>query len=128
MNWTNIRLIVSREIRDQLRDRRTIFVIAVLPLLLYPLLGMSFLQVAQFMKEHPTKIWIIGADRLPAQPALLDGEVFRPDLLTLPSDERLSSFEAKQLLGESGHSGDYRAEPADSLAAQLILQSWLQRP
>ena len=43
-------------------------------------------------------------------------------------DERLSSFEAKQLLGESGHSGNYRAEPADSLAAQLILQSWLQRP
>ncbi len=40
-------------------------------------------------------------------------------------DERLSSFEAKQLLRESGHSGDYRKNPADSLAAQLILETWL---
>ena len=53
MTWTNIRLIVSREIRDQLRDRRTIFVIAILPLLLYPLLGMTFLQVAQFEEGDP---------------------------------------------------------------------------
>ena len=89
MNWNNVSLIVSREVRDQLRDRRTIFVIAILPLLLYPLLGMTFLQVAQFMKEHPTTIWVIGAERLPAEPALLDGDTFRSDLLSLPSDGRL---------------------------------------
>ena len=41
-------------------------------------------------------------------------------------DERLSSFEAKQLLDEQGHRGDYQAQPADSLAAQLILESWLR--
>ncbi len=40
-------------------------------------------------------------------------------------DERLSSFEAKQILQESGHRGDYRKDPADSLAAKLILESWL---
>jgi len=40
-------------------------------------------------------------------------------------DERLSSFEAKQLLREMGLGGDWREQPADSLAAQLILQSWL---
>jgi putative Holliday junction resolvase len=40
-------------------------------------------------------------------------------------DERLSSFEAKQRLREAGHSGDYRKDPADSLAAKLILESWL---
>ena len=51
MNWSNVRLLLLREIRDQLRDRRTLFMIAVLPVLLYPLLGMSFLQVAQFMRE-----------------------------------------------------------------------------
>ena len=48
MNWSNVKLILVREVRDQLRDRRTLFMIAVLPLLLYPLLGMSFMQVAQF--------------------------------------------------------------------------------
>lgn len=41
-------------------------------------------------------------------------------------DERLSSFEAKQLLRERGHRGDYRESPADSLAAKLILESWLR--
>ena len=39
-------------------------------------------------------------------------------------DERLSSFEAKQQLRESGHRGDYNEQPADALAAELILQSW----
>jgi putative Holliday junction resolvase len=42
-------------------------------------------------------------------------------------DERLSSFEAKQQLREAGHSGDYRKNPADDLAAQIILQSYLSR-
>ena len=39
MNWRNIRLIYAREIRDQLRDRRTLFMIAVLPLLLVSAVG-----------------------------------------------------------------------------------------
>jgi len=40
-------------------------------------------------------------------------------------DERLSSFEAKQLSKERGHRGDYTNDPVDSLAAELILQTWL---
>ncbi|TDG15676.1 Holliday junction resolvase RuvX [Seongchinamella unica] len=40
-------------------------------------------------------------------------------------DERLSSFEAKQQSRERGHRGDYNADPVDSLAAELILQTWL---
>lgn len=40
-------------------------------------------------------------------------------------DERLSSFEAKQLSRERGHRGDYKKVPIDSLAAELILQTWL---
>lgn len=89
MNWANIRLIASREIRDQLRDRRTIFVIAILPLLLYPLLGMSLLQVAQFMRQHPTKVWLIGAESLPEEPALLNGDSFRDELLPGRADTGL---------------------------------------
>ena len=41
------------------------------------------------------------------------------------SDERLSSFEAKQNSREQGHKGDFKAQPIDSLAAELILRSWL---
>ena len=40
-------------------------------------------------------------------------------------DERLSSFEAKQESRERGHRGDYHRQPVDSLAAELILQTWL---
>jgi putative Holliday junction resolvase len=40
-------------------------------------------------------------------------------------DERLSSFEAKLTSREHGHSGDYKRHPVDSLAAELILQTWL---
>ena len=40
-------------------------------------------------------------------------------------DERLSSFEAKQQSREQGHRGNYKEKPIDSLAAELILQTWL---
>lgn len=40
-------------------------------------------------------------------------------------DERLSSFEAKQASREQGHRGDYKQQPIDSYAAELILQTWL---
>ena len=50
MSWTNVKLIYLRELRDQLRDRRTLFTIVVLPLLLYPLMGMSVFQVQQFLQ------------------------------------------------------------------------------
>lgn len=40
-------------------------------------------------------------------------------------DERLTSFEAKQLSREQGHRGDYKRQPIDSQAAELVLQSWL---
>ncbi len=72
MKWSKVKLIFFRECRDQLRDRRTLFTIAVLPLLLYPLLGMSFLQVAQFLHEHPSTIWIVGTDHIAAGPQLID--------------------------------------------------------
>ncbi len=41
-------------------------------------------------------------------------------------DERLTSFEAKRTSAERGHGGDYKRAPVDSLAAQLILDTWLR--
>lgn len=41
-------------------------------------------------------------------------------------DERLSSFEAKHSSREQGHRGNFRQQPVDSLAAELILRTWLQ--
>ena len=55
MFLNNVKLIYLRELRDQLRDRRTIFTVLVLPLLLYPLMGMLVFQVQQFLKERGGK-------------------------------------------------------------------------
>ena len=71
MNWTNVRLIFQREFRDQLRDRRTLFVIVVLPLLLYPLLGMTFMQISQFLQTQPSRVLFLTDGELPTEPALV---------------------------------------------------------
>lgn len=72
--WKAIKLIYFREMRDQLRDRRTVFTIAVLPIALYPLVGMLLMQVAQFGQQSQPRLAVIGASNLPSEPALMDGE------------------------------------------------------
>jgi len=42
------------------------------------------------------------------------------------TDERLSSYAAKQEQRQLGHRGDYKAAPIDSYAAELILETWLR--
>jgi sodium transport system permease protein len=86
MSWTNVKLIFFRELKDQLRDRRTIFTIAVLPLLLYPLLAMIVFQVQQFRREHPSRVLLVGTSELAFLPALLDDDEFVPELC--PESER----------------------------------------
>ncbi len=41
-------------------------------------------------------------------------------------DERLSTFEAKEEARARGHKGNYAQAPVDSIAARLILESWLR--
>ena len=85
MNWNNVRLIFIRELRDQLRDRRTLFTIAVLPILLYPLLGMAMLQIQQFLKNE-SRIRIVGAEALPSEPPLLVKDHFAAALYSGPAE------------------------------------------
>jgi sodium transport system permease protein len=89
MQWKNVKLIFFREMRDQLRDRRTLFLIAVLPLLLYPLLGTSFFQLSQFLQHHDAKILVVGAEQLEKvdwAPPLVEDEHFAKSLF---DDEQL---------------------------------------
>ncbi len=65
MRWSIVRLICLRELRDQLRDRRTIFMIAVLPMLLYPILGMAIVQFAVGTSESPSTVGLVGQENLP---------------------------------------------------------------
>ena len=106
MNWSNVKLILGREIRDQLRDRRTLFMIAVLPILLYPLLGMSLFQMQQFRQQQPTKVLVVGAGRLPEKPPLIVNKQFAPNLFGQPEDvARLElTFAPEELRGRTGRS------------------------
>ena len=75
MRWSIIRTIWLREMRDQLRDRRTLLVILGLPLVLYPLLGFAVLQFASGFIEQPSTVGIVtGSVNVkefpPRQPAL----------------------------------------------------------
>lgn len=80
MNWKNTRLIFRRELNDQWRDRRTIFTILVMPLVLYPLMGMALLQTAQFMHQAPPRVLVVGSELLENHPGLLNRDGFHPDL------------------------------------------------
>jgi sodium transport system permease protein len=86
MNWSIVKLILAREIRDQLRDRRTLFMIAVLPILLYPLLGMSALQVTQFMRDHAIRVLVIGGPQDGELPPLVQKDRFAANLFVEPEN------------------------------------------
>ena len=74
-------MILAREIRDQMRDRRTLFMIVVLPILLYPLLGTSFFQLAQFLQEHPSRVLIVSAKELGNLPPLFENQQFAATII-----------------------------------------------
>jgi len=85
MNWQNIRLVFLREARDQLRDRRTLFMVAVLPLLLYPALGLGMFSMIGNFAEQPRTVVVLGEKHLPSPP-LLDGERFVANWFMNPDD------------------------------------------
>lgn len=88
MSWKNVKLIFLREVRDQLRDRRTLFMIAILPLLLYPALGIGMIQMMVLFSEQPRTVVILGEENLPDQPELqlIKDNRFVRNYFTIPSD------------------------------------------
>jgi sodium transport system permease protein len=74
MRWPIIRLIWLRDLKDQLRDRRTVFMIAVLPILLYPLAGLGMLVIAPAFHARPAVVGVEGASAvLPWAPGGVEG-------------------------------------------------------
>src|SRR5688572_21437523 len=67
MRWSIIRVIWLREMRDQLRDRRTAFMVVVLPLLLYPILGFGVLQFTLGYAQQTSTVGIYGVEHLPPE-------------------------------------------------------------
>ena len=58
--WPNVWTIFRREVRDQLRDRRTLFMVFVLPLLLSPMLAIGILQIAATQGERSRLVIVVG--------------------------------------------------------------------
>jgi sodium transport system permease protein len=88
MRWANVFLIFRREVRDQLRDRRTLFMIFVLPILLYPILGMGIAKLSEAFEQKQRTVVIVGAEHLPKSPALLTPKQtsFDESLFDVPAD------------------------------------------
>ena len=91
LRWPIVRLILGREIRDQLRDRRTLFMVFVLPILLYPMLILGLTKLADAFQNRVRLVAIIGAENLPEAPPLLarDGPGFDPSLFDSPAEAQL---------------------------------------
>lgn len=89
MQSKNVKLIFVREARDQLRDRRTLFMVAVLPLLLYPALGVGMAQMMNTFAEQTRTVAVVGVADLP-EPALLEADPvkqrFQSTWFTEPGD------------------------------------------
>lgn len=75
MKRRNVLLVFAREVRDQFRDRRTMFMMLVLPLLLYPGMGVGMLEMTTLFSEQSRTVVVLGNDQLPESPPLIvDGE------------------------------------------------------
>lgn len=90
MRWPKAKLIFQREVRDQLRDRRTLFMIVVLPVLLYPALGLGMVQLTLKFGKEEKRIGLVGGEFLPSQPPLLDpsGTLFDVSVFHFSGNQR----------------------------------------
>ncbi|MCH7989472.1 MAG: CPBP family intramembrane metalloprotease, partial [Planctomycetes bacterium] len=80
MRWKNVKLIFMREAQDQLRDRRTLFMVVVLPLLMYPAMGIGVMQMSVIFREEPRTVVVLGTKYLPDAPKLIEKDRFATKL------------------------------------------------
>ena len=120
MNWNNVKLIFTREMRDQLRDRRTLVLIAVVPVLLYPLMGMTIFQLSQFLRNEAAKVVVVGTEEITGPewlPPLLSLEGFHPKLFDDPQERK-----TLQLAAAPQHDDSKNEEPIDPLSLETARQ------
>ena len=65
-------MIFWRELRDQLRDRRTLFVVVVLPLVFYPLMAVGLVRLTDQFEKQERVVGINHWELLPDHPQLFD--------------------------------------------------------
>lgn len=99
MRWPVVRLIAGKELRDLIRDRRTVMLVLVLPVILYPLFGAVGCLFVFSLLRQPAVVGVVGAEHLPGDgPTLFDGDHFAPGLDD-PDDDRVP-VTVKRLTGD----------------------------
>ena len=105
LDFRKIRIIFGRELRDQLRDRRTLFMVMALPVLLYPALGIGMLQMAVVFSEQPRTVVVLGSESLP-EPKLIEGSAFAARWFADPGDALRLKVESVEQLREDPEIGE----------------------
>ncbi len=102
MRISIISLISRRELRDLLRDRRTVLLILLLPVVLYPFFGLAGWLFAQTLTEQTSRVGIVGVANLPGgeSPLLEDGN-FAEGVMKPESKDDLLKLEVVPLDGDS---------------------------
>src|SRR6185369_1972115 len=79
--------LIRKELSEILRDRRTIVTLVVMPLLIYPLLGVGFTQFFRAMSPLKEPNFAVGADNQRALKVLAQiADRFGPKLRTFASE------------------------------------------
>ncbi|GAA4439507.1 ABC transporter permease subunit/CPBP intramembrane protease [Bremerella cremea] len=118
MNWDNVKLILKRELRDQARDRRTLFSVIGLPVLLYPLMGLMVLNVMQFRQAHPTRLRVIGLVELPSTPQLFESTVEKNE-----DDTETTTYQfAEELLKSAGVTSRFNIEVSEASVDATVVE------
>ncbi|MDR3633049.1 MAG: ABC transporter permease subunit [Isosphaeraceae bacterium] len=97
MRWSNVFVIVRREVRDQIRDRRTLFMVFILPVLLYPILAIGLLKLQSEFEQKARKVVVVGKENLPPAPPLLNekNNRFAPSLFDSRDEAELMTVEVR---------------------------------
>ncbi|QDT40478.1 ABC-2 family transporter protein [Gimesia alba] len=123
IQWKNIKLILLRELRDQMRDRRTLFMVAILPLLLYPAMGIGMVQMTVLFSEQPRNVVVLGAKDLPKHPQLLEGDRFVSNWFTMPADaEKLRVITDSDAEGDSAEDENREKLLKQARALEVVLK------
>jgi sodium transport system permease protein len=123
VRWGIVWTIFRREARDQLRDPRTLFMVLVLPLLLYPILGIGILRLSAMFDQKPRTVVVLGAENLPASPPLLNAgrDGFEPSLFSRPRDVALLKVEQKTADWDWSRPGAVRKGIRGGLAEAVVM-------
>lgn len=107
--FRNIFTICGHDLLDQLRDLRTLFMICVLPVILYPLIGQLMVHVAIGQQVKPRKIAVVGFEEQTAPVSIQEKSLAGIVGLMLPS----------------GMAGDFVSKGVVIQGYYLLEQSWI---